>query len=93
MAELCMAMKKRRKTALLQLMHVFFIINPGEVTNQRGSHTSGAMLYMSQKHVPLTEHAVCGDLFFFFSLVSFDHLLLVLLACDHFGMVSLMWCC
>lgn len=34
--ELCMEKKKRRKTALLQLMRVFFIINPGEVTNQRG---------------------------------------------------------
>lgn len=75
--ELCMEEKKRRKPALLQLMHVFFIINLGEVTNQRGSHPTGAMLHLDPKHVLLTEHVMCGNHFF-------DHLLLVLLACDHF---------
>lgn len=80
-----MEKKKRRKTALLQLMHVFFIINQGEVTNQRGFHTTGAMLYLNQKHVPPTEQVVWGNLFFFFSrFVLCDHLLLVLLTRDHF---------
>lgn len=64
MEELCLEKKKRRKTALLQLMDFFFIINPGEVTNQRGSHTTGAMLYLNQKHESLTEHVVCGIFLF-----------------------------
>lgn len=52
-------------------MDFFFIINPGEVTNQRGSHTTGAMLYLNQKHESLTEHVVCGIFLFVCFIWSF----------------------